>query len=245
MSAAFFSDIPALFHAKPITLGELIALEPEEAGHIRALRLRVGDPVQLLDGAGRRSRGRIERVEKREITVRVEDTVLEEPEKGVYIGLAVGVLGDKGRMEWLVEKSVELGVAALYPLRSLRTEGFFNVERARRVAVAALKQSQRAWLPQIHGTLAWSELADVAATYDLLLLCHEQGAGRESLADLLRNLSGIKRVLILVGPEGGFSDAEITEAGEVWGARLITLGKTRLRSETAALAALAGLMLLT
>ncbi len=239
MASAFFSDIPALFCTAAVNAGDAVQLEPEEAAHARALRLRPGDAVQLLDGAGKRSRGEIEKAEKREITVRVTDTVLEEPEKGVYIGLAVGALADKGRMEWLVEKCVELGASAIYPLQTERTEGFFHAERARRVALAALKQSQRSRLPQIHDTLGWSRLASVADTYDAVLLCHEQGAGRERLVDAFRNLPEECRVLILVGPEGGFSDAETAQAAERFGARAVTLGSARLRSETAAIAALA------
>ena len=76
---SFNSDVPALFFIGPVEVGASIEIDPEEARHARALRLREGDSILLLDGAGRRSQGAVERVEKRRITVKVFNTVLEEP----------------------------------------------------------------------------------------------------------------------------------------------------------------------
>lgn len=235
---SFNSDVPALFFLGPVEVGESIEIDPEEARHARALRLREGDSILLLDGAGRRSQGAIERVEKRRITVKVFNTVLEEPEKGLYIGLIIGILADKNRMEWLVEKSVELGVREILPLRSERTEGFYNKERLLRVACAALKQCQRSRLPEIRDEVDWGSVEPLLADYDAIALFHEQESTDESLANFQKSLAGNERVLILVGPEGGFSNQEVDRIRSYRNARILSLGRTRLRAETAAIVGL-------
>ncbi len=145
-----WSDIPALFAEKPLpAVGSEVLLGEQECRHARALRLREGDQVMLLDGAGGRAFGRIGAIGRGEVLVRVEDSTLEEPEQGVYIGLAVGLLDDRSRCEFLYEKCVELGVNALYPLLCERAEGRFRRDRLERIGLAALKQSQRARLPDL------------------------------------------------------------------------------------------------
>lgn len=241
---AFDSNIPALFHSGPVGEGDSVSLDREETRHARALRLRIGDRIQLLDGKGGRSSAEIAEMEKGHVAVKVLETVLEEPEPGVYIGLAQGILSDKSRMEWIVEKAVELGVGAFYPLTTGRAEGFFNLERARRLSISALKQSQRTWLPVMELPVRLEQLADEIASYDLMLLCHEQGVGRESLADVVRNMRGTERVLLIVGPEGGFAIEEVERVGAWPGTRIVSLGDVRFRSETAAIGALATLRIM-
>ena len=240
---AFSSDIPALFHPERVNQGETVHLDPEESRHVRALRLRSGDQMQLLDGAGNRAFGRLQEEGRGSFLVRVERTVLEEEDPGAYIGLGIGLLSDKGRMEWLIEKSVELGVRGLYPLQSQRAEGFFREDRARRVAIAALKQSQRTWLPEISGPLDWEEIAGVLQGYDAVMLCHE---GEDVEEDVMTRLDQIKeneRIFLLIGPEGGFSEEEVKRGRDQYNATIVSLGSTRLRAETAAIVALAAIQL--
>ena len=237
----FHSDIPALFYAPTPVVGQSVLLEHDEARHLRALRLHLGDPVQLLDGAGRRSQAIVESMEKRRITVKVIHTALEEPESGLYIGLVIGVLADKSRMEWVVEKSVELGVEEIYPLRSEHTEGFYSRERLQRVARAALKQSQRSRISTLHEEVGWEDIEHVYAEFDTLALCHEQDGVDETLAEFVSSLSGNERVLLLVGPEGGFSEEEVRCVRRHHNGHILSLGNARLRSETAVVVALGSL----
>lgn len=235
---SFCSDVPALLHTGDVRPGDLIVLDQEEARHARALRLREGDPIVLLDGRGRRSRGLLEHIQKRSTTVKVLDTVLEEPDPGLYIGLAVGVLADRSRMEWLVEKSVELGVREIFPVRSKRTEGFSKAERLQRVAIAALKQCQRSRLPEIHEELPWDEVVRAGIAYDAVALFHEQETAKEDFRSFLENLAEKKRVLLMVGPEGGFTEEEVQMVRAEANSHVVSLGPTRFRAETAAVVAL-------
>ena len=239
----FSSDIPALYHPDHGVVGEVISLDSEESRHIRALRLLQGDRVQLLDGAGKRTFGTLQKGERGSFQVRIEETTLEEEESEVYIGLAIGLLAGKSRMEWVIEKGVELGVRSIMPLKSSRSEGFFNAGRAHRIAVAALKQSQRVRLPEI-SEVEWGELEDVASSYDALILCHEQESADVSLITALEKIEGNGSLLILVGPEGGFTEEEVNEAREELNAIIVSLGPSRLRAETAAIAAVAGVQII-
>lgn len=234
----FNSDIPALLYTGDVRVGDSIVLEQEEARHVRALRLREGDPVVLLDGHGRRSHGILEELQKRSTVVKVLDTVLEEPEPGLYIGLAVGVLADRSRMEWLVEKSVELGVREIFPVRSERTEGFIKADRLQRVAIAALKQCQRSRLPEIHDEISWDEAVGAGIAYDAVAIFHEQETAEEDFRSFLENLTGKGRVLLMVGPEGGFSEEEVRMVRSEANSHVVSLGPTRFRAETAAIVAL-------
>lgn len=236
---AFSSDIPALFYPELVSPGEKLYLEGDESRHIRALRLHSGDSVQLLSGTGWRSFGVLEEGDRGRFHVRVENCLFEGEDSGTYIGLAIGLLSDKNRMEWLVEKAVELGVRSIQPFRSERAEGFFRGDRLHRVAVAALKQSQRVWLPEIGEPVDWSGLANVVSSYNVVLICHEQESADEDLLTALHNVGNQQRMLILVGPEGGFSEEEVERGREEFNARIVSLGQTRLRSETAAIVALA------
>ena len=238
---SFFSDIPALFYPKPVKLDETVDLGEAESRHARSLRLQLGDKVQLLDGQGRRSFGIVKKAERASFLVRIDDSTFEGEESGLYIGLAVGLLSDKRRTEWLVEKSVELGAREIWALQSEHSEGFFNKERLHRVAIAALKQSQRVWLPTFNEPIDWQGLASVRASYDAAFLCHEQQSAEMHLIQALEEEDSAKRILILVGPEGGFSEHEVKQGKEEYEAKIVSLGSARLRAETAAITALVGI----
>lgn len=246
--AAFSPELHAFFAPDALHhVGEELTLDPAEARHARSTRCREGDRILLLDGNGRRSRAVIALFRKEELVVRVEETAFDEPKPGLYIDLAFGILADRGRSEWLVEKSVELGVRRLYPLQTARSEGRFNRERGTRIAIAALKQSQRSFLPIIGDPVRWDNLDEIAAGYDHVLLCHEESwddpAGRS--IPLIVALDGIvaqgpdRTILGIIGPEGGFDSGEVARAIERMSAQPVWLGPTRLRAETAGVAMLA------
>lgn len=248
--ATFSSDFHAFFAPGiPHTIGAEIRLDPSEARHARATRCREGDRVVLLDGNGVRSRAVIALFRKEELVVTVEETAFDEAKPGLYIDLAFGILADRGRSEWLLEKSVELGVRRLYPLQTARSEGRFNRERGMRIAIAALKQSQRSFLPIIGDPLRWETLGEIAAPYDHILLCHEEvrddiAARSVPLIEALDEIIAPGReqtILGIVGPEGGFDSDEVEGAIARMGARPVWLGPARLRAETAGVALLATL----
>jgi len=239
-----WSDVPALFAEKPLpAAGGEASLDENECRHVRALRLRGGDRVMLLDGAGGRAFGRIDEPGRRDVVVRVEDSTLEEPEQGVYIGLAVGVLDDRSRCEYLYEKCVELGVNAVYPFVGERTEGRFRRERLERIGLAALKQSQRVWLPSLSDPVDLDRLIVEAETYHRVLVCHEVHRPEDHLGLRIRGIlehagaNGPLRLLVVVGPEGGLGGSEVERLRSEAGGVVVGLGPARLRAETAAIVA--------
>jgi 16S rRNA (uracil1498-N3)-methyltransferase len=232
----FESNIPALYHKGKLSAGETVRLEAEEGRHLRALRLHRGDPVLLLDGEGGRARCSVTEVERGEARLLVESMVFDEGERAPYIVLALAILADRGRFEWAVEKAVELGVAEIIPLRSERTEGRFNRDRAERIAIAALKQSQRGYLPLLHEPRSFASLLSGLGACDLPLICHESAPTDDTFVSLSKGFPSSGKILIMIGPEGGFSDAEV-DAARSASARVISLGPARLRAETAAIVA--------
>jgi 16S rRNA (uracil1498-N3)-methyltransferase len=233
----FDSDLPALYVPEGFAEGASIALAPDEAQHARALRLREGSSVLLLDGKGHRASGSIERVEKRGMVVRCGAVSFDGAEAGPYIALSFGLLADKSRVEWCVEKGVELGVRQFLPLESERTEGRLHRGRLERVAIAALKQSQRSWLPTIDEPLSVAALAARLDGLGRVYVCHESAPLENVLAARLV-AERPSRALVVIGPEGGFSDSEVETLAHA-GCEIVSLGDTRLRAETAALVGVA------
>lgn len=237
MNHRFYSDFPAFHLPDGFEPGASIALPSEEAQHARALRVREGSRVLLLDGRGHRSIGEIERVEKRGTVVRVGPVSFDGAEPGPYIALSFGLLADKSRLEWCVEKGVELGVGRFLPLDTERTEGRLHRSRLERVAVAALKQSQRSWLPALDEPIDVATLASRSSEFGKVFVCHESAPIEHALADRLVTTAP-ERALVVIGPEGGLSEGEV-EALIGAGGEVVSLGETRLRAETAALVAVA------
>ncbi len=229
------------FYAPPecITDGRLVLPDDEARHAVRTLRHAVGDEIVVVDGAGGRYRVRLTEADKRSAAGEVLAAEREAEPPRLVIGL--GVLKNAGRFETFAEKAVELGVTGIVPLETERTErSRIKPARLEHILVAALKQSGRSRLPALAEP---TPLADVLArdTEGLRLLCHEAAAPEALLPRALdRNPGG--SVTILVGPEGGFSEAEVAEA-EAAGWIVVSLGPLRLRAETAAIAAAATAML--
>jgi 16S rRNA (uracil1498-N3)-methyltransferase len=187
------------------------------------LRLREGAEVSLFDGEGRAARAEVARISGREVELRVIDP---EPSRESPLALTIAVAPPRGdRMSFLVEKLTELGVSRIVPLQTERGRSSESVERWRRVAMEACKQSGRSLAP------ACEEPRSVASVLDepgAVLVAHPG-------APPLATGSGIERVLVLVGPEGGWSEKELASA-RTRGAAFFGLGPRTLRTETAAIA---------
>jgi 16S rRNA (uracil1498-N3)-methyltransferase len=233
----FHSDLPALFVPEGFTAESPLTLPTDEAQHVRALRLREGAGVLLLDGRGGRARATIERFDRRGTIVRTGPVSFDGAETGPYIALSYGLLADKSRIEWCIEKGVELGVRQFLPLETERSEGHLHRSRLERVAIAALKQSQRSWLATIEEPAGVSALAARAGEFDRVYLCHESAPLESALASRLV-ADRPQRTLVAIGPEGGFSEREVEELAAA-GAVVVSLGDARLRAETAAIVAVA------
>jgi len=212
--------------------GEEIALSREETAHVRARRLSAGDAVTLVDGTGIEARGRLLSVSRAGAHVAVEEIVhAAETETAPQIDLLVAGLRPE-RLSWIAQKATELAAARLVLVETSRTQSFrasvAGVARLERVVREAAKQCEcRRW-PQISGPMPLEAALACARGSQRLFL----DAMGDSFPQRL-----VGAVAILVGPEGGWTDAERTAAGEA-GWRSAALPAGRLRAETAALAAL-------
>ncbi len=229
------------FHVSQIppagSRAELPEAEARHAGQV--LRLKVGDAVELIDGRGGAARAAVAAVGKRSVEIEVIEPLAASRESPVELTLAVSLpKGDRQR--WLVEKLVELGAARLIPLiaeRGVAQPTDSALARLERYVVEASKQCGRARFLEITEPAAWPALAERPAQGARRWLAHP---GERAIAPPAPLTGGA--VLAAVGPEGGFTEAEV-ECGSRAGWELVNLGPSILRIETAALAVAAWVQL--
>lgn len=222
-----------------------LILRGEEAHHAaKVLRLRAGEEFLASDCVGTCYRARFlesRQVGKHELEVAAE--ILEVlPNYGEPAGemeLIIGFLSQPARWEFLLEKSVELGVTSIQPIVTERTEKRSpKLDRSERILKAALKQTKRARLPHLGELSTLSEaLSEAVKKGRTVYVLHEAADADSGLLGQLQ-LSTSSSLALVIGPEGGFSEEEIAEAVRN-GAIVASLGTRRLRAETAAIAALA------
>jgi 16S rRNA (uracil1498-N3)-methyltransferase len=211
-------------------------VEGAELHHMRTvLRLAVDARVSLLDPAGVEHRGVIERYERDRAVMRIESS--SPPNTRSRIILAAAII--KGpRMDFIVEKAAELGASELWPLvcaRGLvRSPGAERIARWRRLALSAAKQSQSPSAMEVRSPLGFDDMIRDVPPGTLAVICAQNA---ESLGEVIRRAHP-RAILIAVGPEGDFDDDERAKAAKL-GFAAVGLGPNRLRSETAALAAVA------
>jgi 16S rRNA (uracil1498-N3)-methyltransferase len=227
---------------------EFVDLPEDEARHLtRVLRLRAGDEIRVFDGRGLECQARIEPGPRGRVRVRVLERIEPAPEPMVRVTLAQAVLkGD--HMDAVVRDAAMMGVAAVQPIVTARTQVSLaalergrGVERWRRVAVASIKQCRRAVVPDIHQPRSFGDYLRTASAEDrLCLMLVEPGVAAPAPheRDALQRLPRPSRADVIVGPEGGWTDAEVEAAGSA-GCVLLTLGHRTLRADAAPLAAMA------
>ena len=215
-------------------LGGILVLRGEEAHHLaRVRRHRQGEVVEVVDGAGGWYQVRIESLDRDEVRAQILERQQERGESPVRLTLAAALVKGQ-RFDFLVEKATELGVAALVPLLTergvVRPGSEHKPARWEHLARAALKQCGRSRLPRIAAPAAVKEVvrAGVEEGQQVLLAVP---TGGEGLRCCLEGCSA-GRVILAVGPEGGFSPGEVAEARHQ-GARVFSWGNRVLRSETA------------
>ena len=224
------------FYSEKLPKGQKVRVEGEEARHIHVLRLRKGDQICLFDGKGSELIGKISAIEakKVEITVLAREKVRIQ---GVCVDLATSVPKGK-RFDWMIQKATELGIVRIIPLITHRSvvkpKKGGKSERWHRIAVEAAKQSQRKTVPEITDALSFNEFLEFIDGYDLKMIALP--TAKKHIKNVLRKRKP-KRILCLIGPEGGFIDEEIKKAEEK-GFKPVNLGKEILRVETAGTAML-------
>jgi 16S rRNA (uracil1498-N3)-methyltransferase len=205
----------------------------EETHHhcVQVLRMKEGEQLQLTNGKGLLVTAALAAISKKQSVVSIlDEKKIASPLK--QVSLAVSLLKNASRFEWLLEKATELGVTEITPLLCDRTERqHFRFDRMNGIIIAAMLQSQQSFLPTLHQPVS-AEKCIMQTTYQQKLIAHCE----EDTRTPLRSISISNRCQILIGPEGDFSPKEI-ELALANQFQPVMLGNTRLRTETAAVAA--------
>ena len=209
-------------------------LPEEEAGHcIRVLRMKEGDRIRLTDGKGAFYDAVISAVSGKRCMVHVENSERQAPLWSGHLHIAVAPTKLMDRNEWFVEKAVEIGVDEISFIKTDHSErDVIKMERIDKIAVSAMKQSQKATLPILNGMTSLRSFIERGFDGDKFIAHCEPGS-KVLLQDAV--VPG-HNSLVLIGPEGDFSPEEIDMALKA-GFKPISLGPSRLRTETAALVA--------
>jgi 16S rRNA (uracil1498-N3)-methyltransferase len=231
-----------------------VTLDDDAAQHVRVLRLAAGDAVTLFNGDGGEAEAAIATVEKRSVVVRINAWYDVSRESPINIVL-VQSLAVADKMDWIVQKATELGVRAIVPMRAARATLKLDAERAEKrvahwqgVAIAACEQCGRNTVPTIAAVQAMPEEAlstgiskALAGGKTHFAILHPEA--EVSLIDWAKNCVSAQptdTLALLIGPEGGFDDAELARAARL-GATRVRFGPRVLRTETAGIAAIAAI----
>lgn len=242
--------MPRFHYPDLLTTGALLDLPAGAARHVQVLRLQPGDTITLFNGdaGGGEFEASITHMSRSDVQVRIGAHLALERETSRQVHLLVGMPANE-RMDWLVEKATELGVASIQPLLVERSVLRLKGERAdkklahwRGIVIAACEQCGRNRVPQVHPVLSladWVRKADTPLDQRLLLSLHE---GTQLLRQAVQ-ASDRSAITFLSGPEGGLTATE-EQLAMAHGFLPVSLGTRVLRAETAPLAALAALTLL-
>jgi 16S rRNA (uracil1498-N3)-methyltransferase len=231
--------------APDASTGVVVTLAKDEAHHLKnVLRLESGAGVGVFDGAGREWSGRVAELGRRAVTIQIEAPIEPVPEPRVRITLAIGLLkGDQ--MDAVVRDATMLGAAVIAPISSAHVAAAWTParleaagDRWRRIALASARQCGRAVIPAVAPILSFEARLD-AARDERIILAAEPGLQSHAAGSAM-DTQVPASVLVLVGPEGGWSGAEVDLAVER-GAWLLNLGPRTLRAETAPVVVLASL----
>ena len=213
---------------------------PDESRHIvRVLRKKVGDELRLTNGKGFLFHARLVAVGPKDCRVEVE-TVDKHNRPMHRLHLAVAPTKSTDRFEWFLEKATEIGVDEITPIACNHSERrVLKTERLKKVVANAMKQSNRTYLPVLNELTSFEEFV-AERPEELLFIAH---CKEEEKSELKRKLAADKEVLILIGPEGDFSEEEI-DLAMARGFIPVSMGEARLRTETAAIVAAATVSLI-
>ena len=216
-----------------------IELDEDTSYHIvQVLRMKTGEQLQLTDGKGNLLTAVILDCHKKHCAVQVIETSYQPPAPR-KISIAISLIKNSSRFEWFLEKATEIGINEIIPLICERTvKEKFRFDRMKGICISAMLQSQQTWLPVLHEPVAYDllfrqeEIAGIAQKF----IAHCADDEKHRLNELLDR--SLPSQIILIGPEGDFSEREI-ELGSQFNFIPVSLGDTRLRTETAGVVAAA------
>lgn len=228
--------------------GHQIHIYGADVNHIRnVLRMKTGDELWISDREKAVYCCTIEALTAEEVLLHI--LYSQEPEYELPNQITLfQALPKSDKMEWIIQKAVELGAGEIVPVVTKRCvmkldekKAEKKVQRWQQISESAAKQSKRIRVPQVHSVMTWKEALRYAGEMDLLLIPYELAKGISETREILRAIRPGESIAVFIGPEGGFEESEIAQAMEA-GAKPITLGKRILRTETAGMTALSILM---
>lgn len=229
--------------------GKTIEIIGSDVNHIRnVLRLKTKEEVTISDGQGIDYYCIIGEIQKECVILEIQYQCDSSYELSKKITLFQG-LPKKDKMEWVIQKSVELGVHSIVPVKMKRTIVKLDEKTAVKkrtrwqgISAAAAKQSKRSIVPEVTLPITFKMMLNQLPEMDLMLVPYESAKGMNFTREVLSNLGNYDKIGIVIGPEGGFDDDEINQLKEME-ATIISLGKRILRTETAGMTLLSYLMI--
>lgn len=221
-----------LFYCPDIIPDQIYTLGKEESQHlIKVLRQKEGDKVHLTDGLGNLFEAEILEANPKSCILKVISTQEEYNKRDYYLHVAIAPTKNIARIEWFLEKATEMGIDEITPIICQHSEREnIKHERLEKIIISAMKQSLKAYMPKLNETTPLLQLIkNSTETHKLIGYC--VGENRNQIKDIYKPKES---VLIVIGPEGDFSEKEVQEALKN-NFQTITLGKERLRTETAGL----------
>lgn len=222
-----------LFYTPNINTSTYTLSEEESKHCIKVLRLQEGDRIYLVDGRGGFYETHIIDAHPKRCMVQVLDVKLNYGKRSYYLHIAISPLKSLDRFEWFLEKATELGIDEITPILTLRSEKKdLKLERSNKIIEAAMKQSKKAFHPKLNELIPFQKFLNTDTDDGIKLIAHCLDSEKKKLEEYKSD--ALKKYLILIGPEGDFSEEEITLATEK-GFASLSLGDSRLRTETAAM----------
>lgn len=209
-------------------------LNEEESRHCsKVLRLTIGDSVNLIDGVGGFYEAEIFAVTRKNVQLRIVSKQDEFGKRNHHLHIAVAPTKNIDRLEWFLEKATEIGIDEITPIICERSERkVVKEERLEKVITSAVKQSLTAYHPKLHSSTSYTAFIQ-SQVADVKLIAHCMDGEKTYINQLVKPHQSC---IVLIGAEGDFTPAELSIALQN-GYKPVTLGNTRLRTETAALAA--------
>ncbi|MCF2682976.1 16S rRNA (uracil(1498)-N(3))-methyltransferase [Faecalicatena contorta] len=227
---------------------ERVYIEGSDVNHMKnVLRMRVGEEVMISDGNNRTYRCAVQEYGEDITILKILERGLVDTELPSRIYLFQG-LPKQDKMELIVQKAVELGVYQVIPVATKRCvvkldekKAAKKVERWQQIAESAAKQAGRGYIPEVHSVMNYRKALEYAGKLDVVLIPYELADGMQETKRIIDTIRPGQSIGIFIGPEGGFEQEEVERAIDC-GARVITLGRRILRTETAGLTTLSVLM---
>ena len=215
-----------------IIQNNLAILNEDESLHcVKVLRHKVGDVIQVIDGNGTRAVGKIEAAHAKQCAVSLTEKEIVTQTRNYKLHIAIAPTKNIERIEWFVEKSVEIGIDEISFIKCKNSERtVIKDDRLKKVAEAAVKQSQQAYNPKLNSLIDFKAFIK-AHTSDIKLIAHCE---KESKQHIKQYITTNKTFTVLIGPEGDFTKDEIALALS-YSYLPVALGESRLRTETAGL----------